>query len=151
MLPLDISEYSPAHDDDLVRMWRASFEHGVGVTDPHPLHEQIAYLHEKVVPHHRVRLVWQGDVLVAFMAANHESIAQLFVRVGHHRQGIGSRLLALAKSESAGSLWLFTFQRNLFARRFYEHHGFEPVQFGVEPMWQLADVKYLWIRGESAT
>lgn len=143
---LAVSEYSPEHAGDLVRMWRASFEHGVGIRDPHPLEGQLAYLHEKVVPNHRVRLAWQGDTLVGFLAANHESVAQLHVRLGYHRQGIGSYLLSLAKRDSAGSLWLFTFQQNLVARRFYERHGFTAIEFGFEPVWQLADVKYYWAR-----
>lgn len=39
------------------------------------------------------------------------------VRVGLHGQGIGSALLDIAKSESAGELALFTFARNWLARR----------------------------------
>jgi len=147
---LAISEYSREHAGDLVRMWRASFEHGVGIRDPHPLEEQLAYFHEQVLPNHHVRLAWQDSTLVGFLAANHESVAQLYVRLGHHRRGIGSHLLNLAKRDCAGSLWLFTFQQNMVARRFYERHGFTAVEFGFEPMWQLADVKYLWTRGENA-
>jgi GNAT superfamily N-acetyltransferase len=147
---LAVADYSPEHGDELVRMWRASFEHGVGIKDPHPLEGQLAYLREQVLPKHRVRIAWQGNTLVGFLASNHESVAQLYVRLGHHRRGIGSYLLSLAKRDSAGSLCLFTFQQNLVARRFYEQHGFIAVEFGFEPMWQLADVKYKWVRGESA-
>ena len=150
MDPVDIAEYSPEHADALVRMWRASFEYGVGIQDPHPLHEQLAYLHQKVLPSHRVRLAWRRNLLVGFLAANQESVAQLYVKVGCHRQGIGSRLLSLAKLESAGTLWLFTFQQNIVARHFYERHNFRVVQFGFEPTWQLADVKYFWVAGSSA-
>lgn len=148
MSVLVISEYSSEHAQELVRLWRASFEHGVGVSDPHSLEAQLAYLREQVVPKHRVQLAWQKGKLVGFLAANHESIAHLYVKVGHHRQGIGAHLLTLAKRESAGSLWLYTFQKNTVARRFYEAHGFRAVEFGFEPMWQLADVKYRWLRGE---
>jgi len=147
---LALSEYSPQHADDLVRMWRTAFEYGVGVKDPHPLEEQHAYLHENVLPENYVRLAWQNNILVGFLAANRESVAQLHVRLGYHRQGIGSHLLSLAKRDSAGSLWLYTFQQNVVARRFYEHHGFTAVEFGFEPTWQLADVRYQWVRGESA-
>lgn len=146
MAELVISGYLPNHADELVRMWRASFEHGVGVKDPHPIEGQLAYLREEVLPTHELHLAWQDGTLVGFVAANDESVAQLHVRVGHHRRGIGSHLLSLAKSESAGSLWLFTFQRNLIARRFYERHGFVAMAYGFEPVWQLADVKYTWSR-----
>lgn len=30
-------EYDSARLDELVRMWRASFEAGVGIVDPHPI------------------------------------------------------------------------------------------------------------------
>ena len=150
VIRLAISDYAPACGDALVRMWRASFEHGVGIEDPHPLEGQLAYFHEQVLPKNHVRLAWQDETLVGFLAANHESVAQLYVRVGHHRRGIGAQLLGLAKRDSAGSLWLYTFQQNRVARRFYERHGFTAVEFGFEPMWQLADVKYRWVRGGPA-
>ena len=146
-----LSNYKPEDGPELVRMWRAAFEHGVGVKDPHPIEEQLAYLREKVLPHNILRLAWRDDILAGFIAFNPESVAQLYVRVGLHRHGLGSHLLGLAKAQSTGSLWLFTFQKNLVARRFYEHHGFTVVSYGFEPMWQLEDVKYQWLRDEPAT
>jgi GNAT superfamily N-acetyltransferase len=143
---LVISGYLPNHADELVRMWRASFDHGVRVKDPHAIEEQLAYLREEVLPAHMLHLAWQDGTLVGFVAANAESVAPLHARVGHHRRGIGSHLLSLAKGESAGGLWLFTFQRKLIARRFYGRHGFVAMEYGFEPMWQLADVKYIWRR-----
>ena len=53
-------------------------------------------------------------------------------------------MLDWAKGQSEGSLWLYTFQRNLDAQAFYEHHGFEIVERGFEETWQLADIKYQW-------
>ena len=131
-------------------MWRASLEHGVGVTDPHPIEEQIQYFKTKVQPAHRVLVARQDHALVGFLASNADSVAQLYVRVENFGQGIGSRLIDLAKEGSAGSLWLFTFARNLRARRFYERHGFKAVAQGFEPMWQLEDIKYEWRRANSA-
>ena len=61
-------------------------------------------------------------------------------------RGIGSRLLTLAKSESSGSLWLFTFAQNIRARAFYERHGFIDTGHGFENMWNLEDIKYVWSR-----
>ena len=147
MSELLILPYDSAHDDQLVPMWRASFEQGVGVRDPHPLAEQRAYLHEQVVPGNTVRLAFQDGLLVGFLASNDAWIAQLYVRVGCQRQGIGTRLLDLAKAGSAGSLRLHTFERNQGARAFYERHGFRAIAHGFEPTWQLADVTYLWGAG----
>lgn len=131
-------------------MWRESFEYGVGITDPNPIERQTEYFYKQVLPENEVRIALAGSRLVAFLASTSESVTQLHVRVGYIRQGIGTRLLTLAKDESAGSLWLFTFARNVNARRFYEHHGFFAVQHGFEPTWQLEDVKYQWHRALSA-
>lgn len=146
MGPLRIRRFEPGDAHELIPMWRESFEYGVGISDPHPIDAQTDYFHQKVLPENTVRVAFDGSRLVAFMASSHESIAQLHVRVGCLRQGIGTQLLALAKSESAGSLWLFTFARNVNARRFYERHGFVAIQHGFEPTWQLEDVKYQWQR-----
>jgi ribosomal protein S18 acetylase RimI-like enzyme len=145
-----IEEFRTADLNALVRMWRESFEYGVGIRDPHPLEEQIAYFEREVRPNNRVRLAKEAGHIVGFVASNAESVAQLHVKVGHHRRGIGKHLLGLAKSEAAGTLWLFTFARNTGACAFYESQGFRVVQRGFEPTWQLEDVKYAWSRSESA-
>ena len=146
----DIVDFQPQQTDAVVRLWRASFEHGVGVTDTHPLHEQVEYFRSAVAPRFRVRVAVTGGEILAFMASDAESVNQLYVRVGHIGQGIGSRLLQLAQQESAGSLWLHTYARNHRACRFYERHGFVAVEHGFEPFRQLADVKYRWVRPAGA-
>lgn len=141
-----IVDFHPRQADDLVAMWRASFEHGVGIRDPHSLAEQRRYLLERVLPNHAVHLALQGTQIVGFLASSRESIAQLYVRVACIGMGIGTRLLTLAKDESAGRLWLYTFARNTPARGFYERRGFVAVAHGFEPTWQLEDVKYEWVK-----
>src|SRR2546426_10065300 len=89
-------------------MWRASFEARVGVIDPHPLSEQRQYFLSEVLPRNDVRLALLASDLVGFIAASAESVAQLYVRVGFQRRGIGAQLLAWAKDRSSGSLWLYT-------------------------------------------
>ena len=150
MAKIRIAEFDSADIDAVVRMWRASFEFGVGITDRHPLEEQIAYLREKLAPTHRLRVAWCDDAIVGFLASTPESIAQLYVRVDKIGQGIGTQLLQLAKAESSGSLWLSTFPQNTRACRFYERNGFVAVAHGFEPMWQLPDVRYRWVRPDDA-
>ena len=131
-------------------LWREAFEFGVGITDPHPLSEQREAFCAHVLPNNCVTLAFSASQLVGFLAATAESVTQLHVRVGQHRQGIGSALLALAKAQSSGSLWLYTFARNRRACRFYEKHGFSVIQRGFEPHWKLEDVKYGWSAGPSS-
>ena len=98
----DLVDYQAAWLDELVPMWRASFEAGVGVIDPNPLDSQRQYFLDEVLPNNVVRLAVRGEKLVGFLAASSESIALLYVRVGFHRQGIGTQMLEWAKGESAG-------------------------------------------------
>jgi Acetyltransferases len=130
--------------DELVLMWRESFETGVGVTDPHPLAAQRHYFLSQVLPAHDVRLGMLDEHLVGFIAASRSTVAQLYVRVGFQRRGIGSSLLRWAKEQSGGTLRLFTFARNAGACAFYERNGFVVVARGFEPTWGLDDVEYAW-------
>lgn len=147
MPPVALVDYEPSYLDLLIRLWREAFEFGVGVTDPHPLDEQRDYFVSQLLPAHRVTVALAATEPVGFVVASSESVAQLHVKVGLHRQGIGSRLLDLAKARSDGSLWLYAFARNLRACRFYEKHGFVAIARGFEPTWQLEDVKYRWPAG----
>ena len=131
--------------DELMPMWRASFEAGVGVADPHSLAEQRQYFLDLVLPQNLVRLAVMDELLVGFVAASVHSVSQLYVRAGHQRLGIGTGLLDWAKSQSSGALWLYTFARNAGARSFYRHHGFVEIANGFEASWQLEDVKLRWV------
>lgn len=141
---VDLVPFEAHRLDALVVMWRASFERAVGIVDPHPIAEQKDYFMAQVLPQHDVRVALLDGQLAGFVAASRESVTQLFVRIGLQRRGIGAQMLAWAKAQSAGSLWLYTFARNTGARAFYERHGFEAVAFGFEPHWQLDDVRYEW-------
>jgi len=150
MHSIRVEDFQSADLEPMVRMWRESFEYGVGIVEPHPIEDQVAYFEREVRPKNRVRVAKDGEVIVGIIVSSVESVAQLYVRMGHHRRGIGSRLLSLAKAESGGTLWLFTFAQNVRACSFYESQGFTVAQRGFEPMWQLEDVKYTWARSASA-
>ena len=71
-----------------------------------------------------------GDYLSGFMTLDNDEIDQLYLHPEMRRRGIGSALVAHAKTQSPNGLRLVTFQRNLTARAFYEKHGFTAVAFG---------------------
>ena len=144
-----IEEFSASHANELIELWRESFEFGVGVKDPHPIEEHTQFLLTQVVPNNAVRVAFLEDRMVGFIAATPTSVSQLFVRVGFHRQGIGSQLLDWAKGQSSGSLWLYTFERNAMAQAFYERHGFSIAARGHEPFWDLDDIRYEWKDGKN--
>jgi len=141
---VDLAGFDGEWLDELIPMWRRSFEAGVGIVDPHPLAEQEKYFLDKVLPHYAVRLALLDSRLVGFVAASADSIAQLYVRVGWQRRGIGTRMLDWAKRQSGGNLWLYTFARNRGARAFYARQGFVEVAYGLETSWQLDDVRLQW-------
>ena len=143
---ITIVEYSPRYGPELVRMWRASFEQGVGLTDPHPLVDQLRALEEKIVPQNRVLLVLdtRTSAVIGFLAYTSETVSNLYVHVDHQGKGIGSMLLDIAKNDSSGVLRLFTFEANTRAQRFYEQRGFRIIRRGFEEFWQLADIEYEW-------
>ncbi len=141
----------PSHVDELVAMWRTSFEQAVGVIDPHPIEQQRDYLLNEVFPNNEVRIAISTGKIVGFIAASAESIAQLYVHVDHQGNGIGSQLLQWAQDNSNGSLWLYTFENNEAAQRFYERKGFKVVARGFEEQWQLNDIKYEWTGPGRAT
>ena len=144
-----IVEFRPEHADELVPMWRTSFERAVGIVDPHPIEAQSRYLIAEVVPNNDVRVVLADGRIVGFIAANRESIAQLYLHTEFQGRGLGTHLLEWAKGRSDGSLWLYTFESNTGAQRFYEAHGFVVTQRGFEEEWQLRDLRYEWRRVES--
>ena len=147
---LTLEKFDHARLDELVLMWRAGLRAAVGIDDPHPFEEHKRYFLTEVFPRNTVRLALLGGRLVGFVAATPDSVAQLHVRVGYQRRGIGTRLLAWAKEQSSGSLWLYTFARNRGARAFYERSGFVATAYDFEPEWRLEDVKYEWSREEDA-
>lgn len=93
-----------------------------------------------------MRVALRDRQIVGFIAATRESVAQLYVRVGCQRRGIGRALLAWAKDRSSGHLWLYTFACNRGAQAFYERNGFVVAARGFEPTWRLDDIRYEWRR-----
>jgi putative acetyltransferase len=66
---------------------------------------------------------FQCAQLVGFIAFRESWIDHLYLLPSSQRVGIGTALLQVAQ-EKMQELSLWTFQRNVVARRFYEKHGF---------------------------
>jgi ribosomal protein S18 acetylase RimI-like enzyme len=146
-VPLEIVAYHPEFREPLVALWRDSFALGVGAPVPNGVEDHLRFFDEHMLTETSVHLALRDGTLVGFGAFTPESVVQLYVHVDHLGQGIGTRLLALAKANSHGKLWLYTFVTNANAQRFYERHGFDIVERGFEPVMQLGDLRYEWKRG----
>ena len=91
--------------------------------------------------------------VVGMMVLVDNEIEHLYIHVDHQGQGIGTRLINMAKTQSAGCLELFTFQKNVRAQKFYLSHGFVEIERGCASLadnpWarsqaELKDIKYRW-------
>ena len=114
---------------------------------PPPVHtdEEVRAWFATVLP---TRDVWVADVdgTVAALLVLHDNwIDQLYVDPRHIGHGAGTDLVSLAKRMRPDGLRLWTFQANQRARRFYERHGFVPVETTDGDNEEGApDVRYEW-------
>ena len=92
--------------------------------------------------------VWVADLngaVLALLVIEGDWVEQLYVDPSHTGKGVGSQLLNIAKSHRPRGLQLWTFQANQRARRFYERHGFVPMESTEGRNEEGApDVRYEW-------
>jgi GNAT superfamily N-acetyltransferase len=86
--------------------------------------------------------------VVGLMSLTPGWVDQLYIAPDRLGEGIGRRMLDLAKGRSGGELQLWTFQVNARARRFYERNGFTIAEMtdGATNMEREPDVRYVWRR-----
>lgn len=114
-----------AHSDDEVRSWFA----------------------QVVIPERETWLAVspRGRVL-GLMALDGPELEQLYLAPEQRGRGLGDRFVDLAKERRPEGLELWSFQVNGPAQRFYERHGFRPVERtdGSRNEEHEPDVRYLW-------
>lgn len=120
-------DFPPAHPDGDVRRWiREELLLGSETwvaADPEP----------------------EGRV-IALLALSDTMVEQLYVAPDWIGNGVGWRLIDLAKERRPDGLELYCFAVNAAARHFYERNGFAPVAFGDGSgnMERQSDVLYRW-------
>lgn len=104
------------------------------------------WIREHVVPETETWVALDGDEIVGMLSLLPGWVDQLYVAPGRFGQGIGRRLLDLAKERAGGPLQLWTFQVNDMARRFYERNGFVAVELtdGAGNEEHEPDIRYRW-------
>ena len=99
----------------------------------HPDEELRAWVASYLVPTGGVVVAEVECCIVATVATETDGktswVTQMAVDPSLVGQGLGSLLLAHAMRTLAPPICLYTFQANLGARRFYEHHGFVAIEF----------------------
>jgi ribosomal protein S18 acetylase RimI-like enzyme len=114
-------------------------------TSLHTPDEDLAFHRDQVIPNCECWGLFDGDLLLGFIAILPGWIDHLYVEPALHRCGIGSQLIAFAQARQS-ELRLYTFQSNARGRAFYEHHGFviEELTDGARNDEKMPDITYLW-------
>jgi putative acetyltransferase len=114
--------------DRAAAVCRMSLDHALPfLAGLHSPEEDRRFFRERVFNTCQVWGYFDNNELAGIIAFREGWIDQLHVRPSWQRRGIGTALLRVAQNGSI-SLSLWTFQRNKAARRFYEKHGFVPIE-----------------------
>jgi GNAT superfamily N-acetyltransferase len=145
---LIIRQLELADMDAAAGVHRAAFDHALPwLTGLHTPDEDRWFYRERVFTGCQVHGAFEGGALAAIIAFRSDWIDQLYVLPEVQGRGAGSELLQVAK-RAFDSLQLWTFQRNLGARRFYEARGFALVEEtdGARNEEKEPDARYIWTR-----
>ena len=130
------------------RVHRTSFDHALPwLTGLHTPEEDQWFYRERMFTTCTLWGAFDRDVMSGVIAFHDDWVAQLYVLPEAQGRGAGSELLDVAK-RACERLQLWTFQRNLSARRFYEARGFALVEEtdGSGNEEKEPDARYLWTR-----
>jgi len=144
---MDIRRALPAEAESLAALWLRSRAASFPSIPPaiHTDEDVHRWFEAKVLPSREVWVADRQGEATALMVLDHEWIDQLYVDPASTGRGIGGALLEHAMGLRPTGLYLWTFQGNLGARRFYEAHGFVATvtrTCGNEE--QAPDVRYEW-------
>ncbi|KWX71173.1 GNAT family N-acetyltransferase [Paenibacillus jilunlii] len=147
-MEITIIEYDPSYALQTVKMWRESKEQAIEQKAMHSFEDHVFFLNNILLKSNKVNLAIEtsGEQVVGILACNENWVNQLYVHTQYQGRGIGNRLLNLAKQQSEGRLFLYTFEVNKKAQKFYERNGFRIVGRGNDNEEQLEDIKYEWTK-----
>ena len=111
----------------------------------HTAEEDLAYV-GGLFGDHEVWIAENDAGVLGFAILSSDQLLQIHVEPAQQGQGIGTRLLDQAKERRPAGFTLWTFQKNVGARRFYERHGLELVRLtdGEGNEEREPDVQYAW-------
>jgi putative acetyltransferase len=135
-MAVGIRRYGERDFDALACRWHetnvASYPY-VAEHQRHTLEDARTFFREHVVARCEIWVAHDGGETMGLLALEAPWIRQFAVFSEFQRRGVGTALLRKAHDASPLELRLFTFQRNLKARAFYQKHGFATVAFGRSP------------------
>ncbi len=134
--------------DAAARVVRTAFDHALpALAGLHTPKEDQWFLRERVFRTCEVWGAFEGAAMIGMLAFRADWIDQLYVLPEAQGRGAGTELLQVAQRRF-DRLHLWTFQRNVRARRFYEARGFALVQEtdGAGNEEKEPDALYHWTR-----
>jgi GNAT superfamily N-acetyltransferase len=134
--------------DTAALVLRTSFDQALpSLAGLHTPEEDRWFFRERVFKTCEVWGAFDNAVMIGIIAFRENWIDQLYVLPKAQGRGVGTELLQVARS-SFDRLQLWTFQRNVQARRFYQARGFALVQEtdGAGNEEKEPDALYLWTR-----
>lgn len=135
----------------VAEVWLRAFTAALpGVRRAHTDDQVRSWFREVVVPDHETWVATVEGSVVGMMVVDGEALDQLYLDPAWQGQGIGGRLVHLAKRLRPAGLALWTFQVNEPARRFYERHDFVVAEYtdGHGNEEREPDVRYVWRPGK---
>lgn len=112
----------------------------------HPRESVQPFVETVLLREFEVWVAQADDALVGFLALMPpDQLGHLYITADLTGHGLGTRFLGLAKTRFPAGLQLWAFQSNEGALRFYERHGFEPVEWTDGDNEETApDVRMVW-------
>jgi GNAT superfamily N-acetyltransferase len=110
----------------------------------HTLDEHRTHFARHVAEHET--WVWDDGAVRGFMVLSDDVLMFLYLEPAYTGRGIGTSLFEHAKARRPDGFTLWTFQKNVGARRFYERHGLSAIEFGDGSGNEegVPDVRYEW-------
>jgi len=143
---LNLRRATAADAEALARLHRRTVRSSLPfLPELHTAEEDLRFFAERFLPEREVWLAEVGATPIGYIGFRPGWIDHLFVHPLHQGQGVGPRLLRLAL-EAGGERRLWTFQKNLRARAFYEARGFvlETLTDGEGNEEREPDALYVW-------
>jgi ribosomal protein S18 acetylase RimI-like enzyme len=112
----------------------------------HTDEETHAWIAQTLLKNEEVWVAEENGVVIGYAALAPGWLEHLYIHPEHQGEGIGRRLLDLAKGRQPQELQLWAFTKNARARRFYEAAGFVLIDEtdGAGNEEREPDVRYLW-------
>ena len=137
---------------EVAEVFLASFHATYAFPLDHTDDEVRSWIRDRLIPDTEVWVAVDDGRIVGLLALAPGWLEQLYIAPDRLGEGLGSRLMTIAKERQQDGLQLWTFQVNARARRFYERHGFTAVEETNDRNEERQpDVRYVWRGTPAAT